>query len=183
MPPLEALAAVFAIANIILLARRSVWNFPFGLAAVSIYLIVFIDTKLLSAALLQGFFILTQAWGWWQWRRIADDDDKVAVATLSTLCKVRIAAATAASALLLGLLTSRHTDAAVPWLDAANTSLSATAQLLTMGRRVEAWPLWVIVNLLSIGLYASQALWITTALYGVFLLISVWSWWLWRRAA
>lgn len=183
MPPLEALAAVFGLANIILLSRRSVWNFPFGMAMVSIYLIVFIDTKLYSAVLLQGFFLITQAWGWWQWQRVADVTQKVAVASLSSLYKVRVAAATAALALLLGLLTSRHTDAAVPWLDATNTSLSVAAQFLTMARRVEAWPLWVAVNTLSLGLYASQSLWITTGLYAMFLILALWSWRSWQHAA
>lgn len=183
MPPLEAIAAAFGLVNIVMLARRSVWNFPFGLAMVSLYAVVFFEARLMSAVLLQVFFLCTQCWGWWQWRRVAGQDDTVPVASLSAKTRLAAAVATLALALILGLLASGLTDAAAPILDAANTSLSVTAQLLTMARRVEAWPLWVLVNALSVGLYASQGLWITTALYSAFLLIALWSWRLWRQAA
>jgi nicotinamide mononucleotide transporter len=155
MPPLEALAAAFGLANTLLLARRSVWNFPFGLVMVSLYAVVFLEARLFSAVLLQGFFIATQLWGWRKWRQVADRNDTVPVKGLSTGTRIGAGAATLAFALLLGLLTSRFTDAAAPFLDAGNTSLSITAQLLTMARRVEAWPLWVLVNAVSVGLYAS----------------------------
>ncbi len=183
MPPLEAIAAAFGLANSLLLARRSVWNFPFGLVMVSLYAVVFLEARLFSAVLLQGFFIATQAWGWHRWRQVADMDDKVPVASLSIRARLAAALFTLALALALGLLTSRFTDAAAPFLDAANTSLSVMAQLLTMARRVEGWPVWVLVNAVSVGLYASQGLWITTGLYCVFLVLALWIWQLWRRAA
>lgn len=182
MPPIELVAALLGLANIVLLARRSVWNFPFGLAMVSLYAWVYLDARLLSAVLLQGFFLATQAWGWWQWRNVAVGD-VVPVRGLLASTRWLVGAGTILLAILLGFLTSRYTDAAAPFLDAANTSLSMTAQILTMVRRVEAWPLWIVVNLLSLVLYSSQGLWITTGLYLLFLLISVWSWIAWRRAA
>ncbi len=182
MPPIELVAALLGLANLVLLARRSVWNFPFGLAMVSLYAWVYLDARLLSAVLLQGFFLATQAWGWWQWRVVAVAD-VVPVRRLPVPARWLAAVGTVVLALTLGFLTSRFTDAAAPFLDATNTSLSMTAQILTMVRRIEAWPLWIVVNLLSLVLYSSQGLWITTGLYGVFLLISVWSWFAWRRAA
>lgn len=182
MPPIELFAALLGLVNIVLLARRSVWNFPFGLAMVSLYAKVYLDARLLSAVLLQGFFLVTQAWGWWQWRRVAVDD-VVPVRRLLASTRLLVAGGTLLLAMALGLLTSQNTDAAAPFLDAANTSLSMTAQILTMVRRIEAWPLWIVVNLLSLVLYSSQELWITTGLYMVFLLIAVWSWIAWRRAA
>ncbi|GGI78592.1 transporter [Polymorphobacter multimanifer] len=183
MPPLEALAAAFGLANSLLLARRSVWNFPFGLVMVSLYAVVFLEARLFSAVLLQGFFIATQVWGWREWQQVAGRDDKVPVSGLSSRARLGAAAATLALALLLGLITSHFTTAAAPFLDAGNTSLSITAQLLTMARRVEAWPLWVVVNAVSVALYASQGLWIPTALYCVFLVLALRIWQLWRRAA
>lgn len=182
MPPLELVAALFGLANLVLLARRSVWNFPFGLAMVSLYALVYWDARLLSAVLLQGFFLVTQAWGWWQWRRVAVDA-VVPVRRTGVAARLGMAGLTLLLALALGLAASRFSDAAAPFLDAANTSLSMTAQVLTMMRRIEGWPLWIAVNLISLLLYSSQELWITTGLYLVFLLISVWSWIEWRRAA
>jgi nicotinamide mononucleotide transporter len=183
MPPLELVAAAFGLANSLLLARRSVWNFPFGMAMVSLYALVFLEARLLSAVMLQMFFLVTQAWGWWQWRRVANSDDVVPVEALSTAARLAAGAAILALTTALALLTSWIGNAAAVWHDAANTSVSVTAQVLTMARRVEAWPLWVLVNLLSIVLYASQKLWITTGLYVIFLVLALWIWRLWRRAS
>lgn len=183
MPPFETLAAAFGLANSLLLARRSVWNFPFGMVMVSLYAIVFLEARLLSAVLLQGFFLVTQAIGWWQWRRVADADNQVPVAALTRHERLVVGAGIAALSLTLGLLVSRYTNATAVVHDAVNTSVSVAAQVLTMARRVEAWPLWVVVNILSVGLYASQGLWITTGLYLIFLGLAVWIWWLWRKAA
>lgn len=182
MPPLELVAALFGLANLVLLARRSVWNFPFGLTMVSLYALVYWDARLLSAVLLQGFFLVTQAWGWWHWRRVAVAD-VVSVERTGWAARLGVAGVTLAVALALGFAASHFSDAAAPFLDAANTSLSMTAQMLTMLRRIEGWPLWIAVNLISLALYSSQGLWITTGLYLLFLLISTWSWIAWRRAA
>ena len=49
-------------------------------------------------------------------------------------------------------------------------------------RMLESWLLWVGINIVSVGLYASQALWVTAALYVAFLAVSIWSWRLWLAA-
>ena len=55
---LEALAALFGVANILLIVRRSVWNFPAALVMVSLTGVVLWEAKLYSDAGLQVFFFL-----------------------------------------------------------------------------------------------------------------------------
>ena len=42
--------------NVALVVRRSVWNYPFALAMVSLYFLIFLEARLYSDALLQLFF-------------------------------------------------------------------------------------------------------------------------------
>lgn len=51
--PLESVATLLGIANITLLIRRSIWNYPVGICMVSIYAYVFFGAKLYSDVLLQ----------------------------------------------------------------------------------------------------------------------------------
>ena len=60
----EWIAAALGVINISLLIFRSVWNFPFGIAMVALYIFVFFEKRLYAEAGLQVFFILAQAWGW-----------------------------------------------------------------------------------------------------------------------
>ncbi|MBP6379456.1 MAG: nicotinamide mononucleotide transporter, partial [Sphingorhabdus sp.] len=69
MSGLEIAAVLLGIANIVLIIRRSVWNYPFAIAMVSLYFIIFRDAKLYSDAGLQIFFVAVNAYGWWSWQR------------------------------------------------------------------------------------------------------------------
>jgi nicotinamide mononucleotide transporter len=179
---LEAFAAVLGVINIVLIARRSVLNYPFGVAMVCLYFVVFADARLYSAAGLQIFFLASQLYGWWYWRRAATGSAPVPVRPITRRGLALAVAGGAIGTLALGLLMSRLTNAAAPWWDATNAAWSMVAQLLTDRRIIESWPLWVAIDILSIGLFASQGLLATAALYVVFLGIACWGWIEWRGA-
>jgi nicotinamide mononucleotide transporter len=44
----ENIASVLGVINIVLLVRRSIWNYPFGIAMVSLYGFVFFQARLYS---------------------------------------------------------------------------------------------------------------------------------------
>ena len=50
---IEYAAAALGLANIALLVFRSVWNFPFGMAMVALYILVFYEERLYAEAGLQ----------------------------------------------------------------------------------------------------------------------------------
>ena len=50
-----------------------------------------------------------------------------------------------------------------------------------MGRKiVESWIVWILVDVLAIGLYFAKELYPTTALYAIFLALAIWGWLNWR---
>ncbi len=181
MNPWELLAFAFGLANIVLLARRSVWNYPFGMGMVTILAGVFWNSQLYAVAALQLFFFAAQAHGLYSWRRAPASAGQILVRRLPQgRWPVVILSGVAASAVLAMLL--GQTDAAAPIADGAVAGWSLVAQLLTNLRMLESWPLWVTINLFSIWLYAGQALWITAALSAVFFVVAVISWRLWHVA-
>jgi nicotinamide mononucleotide transporter len=56
-----------------------------------------------------------------------------------------------------GLMLQAYTNAYAPFIDSAVLMFSIVAQLLLMGRRLETWPFWLLVNTISVPLYASAA--------------------------
>ena len=58
---------------------------------------------------------------------------------------------------------------------------SITGQWLLGRKYQENWPVWVIVNLVSIGLFALKGYWLTVVLYAVFVPMSVAGWRAWQR--
>ena len=81
-----------------------------------------------------------------------------------------------------GSLMRAYTDASYPIWDASVAAFSVAAQLLMSRRYVENWILWILVDLLSIGLYAAKELWLTAGLYTIFLALAVYGFVQWLRA-
>jgi nicotinamide mononucleotide transporter len=182
LSPLEALAALLGLANILLIVRRSVWNFPFALAMVALYGVIFWDAKLYSDAGLQVFFFVVNLYGWWSWRANEADVGEVVVQRLGWLGRALWLAASLIAALLWGSVMHVTTDASFPWWDASIASGSVAAQILMTRRYIENWHGWIAVNLISLPLYALKGLWITSGLYAVFLVVAIWGLIEWRRA-
>ncbi|MCT2401134.1 nicotinamide riboside transporter PnuC [Novosphingobium mangrovi (ex Huang et al. 2023)] len=174
---LEWVAAGFGVVNIALLIWRSIWNFPFGIMMVALYIFVFWEKRLYGEAMLQVFFILAQAWGWWLWYKTGGEDpdhpDRVPVRWLDNMSRAVWLLATAAISLNLGWVMHRFTDAAMPYADAAITGASVSAQILLAFRRIENWVLWIVIDVAAIGLYINRGLHPTAGLYGGMLVMSL----------
>ena len=52
MSLLEAIAVALGLINVVLVVRRSLWNYPFGIVMVVLYAHIFFDARLYSDALL-----------------------------------------------------------------------------------------------------------------------------------
>jgi nicotinamide mononucleotide transporter PnuC len=170
---LEWVAAGFGVINIALLIWRSVWNYPFGMAMVSLYILVFWEERLYAEAGLQVFFFLAQAWGWWLWNKVGGDDDRVPVRWLDNMSRAVWAVATLAVSLNLGWVMHRFTDAVMPYADSAIAGASVSAQILLAFRRIENWVLWILIDIASILLYINRGLYPTAGLYGGMLVMSL----------
>jgi nicotinamide mononucleotide transporter len=49
-------------------------------------------------------------------------------------------------------------------------------------KRLQCWPLWILLDVIFVGLFLYKALYLTAALYGLFTLLAVLGWREWRRA-
>lgn len=185
MNPLEIVAASLGLINVILVVRRSVWNYPFALAMVTLYAWIFAqpDVRLYSDALLQIFFFAVNVYGWRHWRQAQTEAGEVRVRWLDGRSRVLVALAIAGATAGWGTLMLTLTDAAVPFPDAFIAMASIAAQILLARRFVDNWAIWVAVDLVAIGVYAIKGLPVTAILYCVFLGLSVWGWIDWQRRA
>jgi nicotinamide mononucleotide transporter len=179
---IEWVAAALGVINVALVVRRSVWNYPFGLAMVSLYFFVFAEARLYSDALLQVFFFVVQLYGWRSWVRAKHAAGDVPVALMGVRERFAWLVATLAASLVWGLGMARFTDAAAPIVDAGVAGFSIAAQVLMARRKLENWVVWIGVDVVAIGLYASRGLTWTAGLYGLFLILCVVGLIDWRRA-
>lgn len=154
---------------------------PLAIAASVMYGLLFANSRLYGEAALQGVFVAASLWGWRQWLRGTDAQGAaLTVRVLSARQRLQVAALTLAAWPLTGLLLQRFTDSDVPYLDALPTVGSLAGQLLLARKFVDNWAVWLAVNVVSVGLFAVKALWLTVLLYAIFAVLSVLGWRAWR---
>jgi nicotinamide mononucleotide transporter len=173
MSAIEIVAVLLGIANIFLIIRRSVWNFPVAIVMVSLYFVIFRDAKLYSDAGLQVFFAVVNLYGWWSWNRNKADAGEVVVRRLPVLGHGLWIVGTIAAIWAWGNFMGSYTQTSYPYWDASVAMLSVAGQILMARRFVENWHYWIIVNLISIPLYVAKELYLTAGLYCVFLVLAV----------
>lgn len=179
--PVEIIGDTLGIANIVLLTRRSIWNFPIGIAMVSMLGYVFFKAHLYSDTLTQFYFLVVQIVGWVSWLRHREPDGEVIVER-STLRELALYfAATGVTALLLGSFMSHYLHAAFPYWDATVAAASVVAQLMLTWRKLENWLWWIGANLISIVIYPMKGLYLTAGLYAFMMTLSIIGFVSWKR--
>jgi nicotinamide mononucleotide transporter len=179
---IEIAANAITTASIVLAARNSVHTWWLGVIGSILFGVTFYRAQLYADVALQVFFIATSLMGWWHWLRGRNGTaPKVSRAALPQLL---IGVTTAAVATLgYGILLDRFTDAYAPFVDSAVLAFSVVAQILLMQRRVETWPVWLIVNSIAVPLFASRGLHLTAALYVAYWCNAWIGWYRWRHLA
>ncbi len=190
---LELIAFVLAIANIACNVGEIHWAWPLTFIASLLYAWLFFASKLYGEAGVNIFFAVSALWGWWQWLndvragvRTSAGDGKnsmppapLKIASLNrqgwrtTLLAWALLWA-ACSALLHSI-----TDSNVPIIDGFLTAGSIVGTVLLGRKYIENWPLWLIVNVVSIALFVYKQLPLTAILYGLFLALALWGWRVW----
>lgn len=183
---LEVVAFALALGCVILNVLEIHWAWPLSIAASLLYAWLFFVNRLYGDVAVQVFFVGVSVWGWYQWLfgRRAGAAGAAAPLHIESLGTARLAGVAVLWLALwpvVGALLARYTDSDVPYFNAFPTVGSFIGQILLALKFVETWPVWLIVNAVSVALYASKSLWLTLLLYVIFAMLAMAGWRRWRR--
>ncbi len=179
---LELVAFVLALVMVVMNMRVNPIAWPLAIVSSLLYFGLFWNSKLYGDASLQIFFVVVALWGWWQWLRgTLADGTALRVRALPTRQRWYLLAALALAWPATGLFLKTYTDTDVPWWDAFPTAASLIGQWLLGRKYVENWLMWIVVNIVSVGLFAYKGLWLTGLLYSLFIAMSFFGWRAWQR--
>jgi nicotinamide mononucleotide transporter len=178
----ELIGAVLGIAMVVCNIKQIHWGWPLAFVSSALYFLVFWGSKLYGDGVLQVFFAVMAIWGWAQWLRgVRPDGQVLRVQSLSTSNTLKLIAACAIAWGLTGLFLLKFTITDVPWWDGFTTALSIVATVMLGRKYIENWPLWIVVNIVGMALFAYKGLWLTVGLYAVFAVMALLGWQTWRR--
>lgn len=192
---IEAIAVIFGLLCVGLTIRQNIWCWPTGLVQVLLYIVIFYQVKLYSDLLLHVVYVGLQLYGWHHWRTGGQpqnqsqaqqpsrpDVTKLAVTQLGDRSLAGWIFVTLVATALWGWGMGSLTDATLPYWDAFTTVASLSAQWLMTRKRLESWLFWIAVDVVAIAIYFHKSLWLTSGLYGVFLVMAIAGYRAWRHA-
>ncbi|NBY67839.1 MAG: nicotinamide riboside transporter PnuC [Betaproteobacteria bacterium] len=196
--PVEWAGFVLSLAMVYCNIKEIHWGWPLAILSSILYGTVFWNSQLYGEASLQIMFILTAAWGWQQWLRgtaraplITDAAEnlappppsKLSITTLQPAERRVVFIATLLAWPAFSFFLHRYTDSDVAIWDGLVTALSLLGQYLLGRKKIENWWVWMLVNVLTVGLMVEKSLWLTAVLYGIFAVLSYMGVQAWRRHA
>ena len=149
---------------------------------VVLYAIVFYEAKLYADMGLQVVYAALSVYGWYEWLHGGENRTELHVTRTGPRLGALLALIAVAGSVLLGTLLHRATDAALPFMDSALSSTSLVAQWMMTRKKLENWLVWSAVDVLYVGMFIYKGLYLTSALYAVFLALAVRGYVEWRRS-
>jgi len=180
----ELTGALLGIIYILLSVRQKVLTWAFGIATSVVYAWVFYTSRFYAGMGLQIYYVAVSIYGWSYWMsgKQKGKPGELPVRSSDRTTAVYGMLLAAGSFTLLYLLLSLKTDSPVPFMDALTTALSIAATWLLARKILENWLIWILTNLLCIGLYAYQNLWPTVVLFIVYEALAVYGYFRWKRS-
>lgn len=184
MNSLEIFANLFNLISVFLANRNSIHTWWIGIIGGVLYGVMFYEVKLYADVILQVFFILTNIYGWWAWLYGGAERKELPITRVSVRQLILFAVSAFILTVAHGFLLHSLTDASFPFVDSIILVVSIIAQFLLMQRKLESWCFWIVVDAVAVPLYSAKGLYLTSAIYCLFLLNAVWgliNWWkIWR---
>ncbi|TCM65773.1 nicotinamide mononucleotide transporter [Acinetobacter calcoaceticus] len=181
MSPLEAFAVLVSILGVSLTIRRSIWCWMVNLVAVSLYAYLFYEVKLYGEVILQTIFMGMNVYGFYHWSQAKQHDHEIRIAVLGMPKALLQIGMAVVGGLAFGSILHFFTDAAVPFLDAQLAAFSLLGTYWTSQKHIATWMLWVVVDIIYVGMFSYKELYLTAVLYGLFVGLAGFGWWQWLQ--
>ncbi|WP_333500173.1 nicotinamide riboside transporter PnuC [Kluyvera sp. CHPC 1.2972] len=178
---IEAVGTVAGLLCIWLASLEKIVNYLFGLINVTLFAIIFFQIQLYASLLLQLFFFAANLYGWYAWsRQTSQNEAELQIRWLPlpkalswlAACVVAIALMTLYIDPVFAVLTRVAVNVmqgmsmnvvmptlqpdAFPFWDSSMMVLSIAAMVLMTRKYVENWLLWVVINVISVAIFALQ---------------------------
>lgn len=183
MDYLEIAGTIVGLLYLWLEYRASIYLWAASIIMPAIYIFVYYNAGLYADMGINGYFLLASIYGWLAWIRGSQKTEQADLSirhtpihTIFPLFIIFLVAFFVIAWILVA-----YTNSDVPYLDSFTTALSIIAMWLLARKYIEQWLVWIVVDVVSCGLYIYKGLGFTAALYGIYTIIAIFGYFKWKR--
>jgi nicotinamide mononucleotide transporter len=186
MSHLEFWATVSGGLAVWLSVKENVWSWILGLVNVVLACIMFYQIQLYPDMFLQGFFFVTNIIGFWWWKfpkeENANHKSELKITKLEPKTSAILVVGGLIATYLMGTFSKNLHEifpnlfslpSAFPYMDSFTTVMSIVATFMLMKKKVEAWWMWLAIDVISTYMYFVKDVKLYSLLYFVFCIIAV----------
>ena len=180
--PVEFWAVITSIAYAWLASRNNIWCWLFGIASpvLTMYALYFYF-NLYAEVILQVYYIGMAIYGFYTWQFGGTKHTEKSIESWQLKKHLSIIAIGLILTFVLGYFLKYYTEAASTYVDSFITVFAVIATYMTAKRLLENWIYWIIIDFVSIFLYADRGGYFFSLLFATYTLIAIYGFYHWKK--
>ena len=180
---LEIIGTLVGLAYLWLEYKASIYLWIASIIMPAIYIFVYYEAGLYADFGINIYYLGAAVYGWWVWKygHKPKTMEELPITRMPARSWLKAAVVFLVAQFVIAWLLINHTDSNVPWWDAFTTALSVIGMWMLARKYLEQWLVWIVVDVICVGLYIYKDLYFTAGLYGLYAVIAIFGWINWKK--
>lgn len=193
MSYIELFGSIFGLWAVILSTQEKVSSWYIGILNVLLSFFMFYQIQLYSDMLLQIYFLITNLIGWYLWthpkKGLENKNNQLKISALNNKEKIIYGLSIFLGTIFCGFFIGHihelfpvffQKPAAFPYWDTFVMVASIVAQYLLTKKKLDAWVLWIAVDIAATIIYFQKGILLYSIEYFVFCAVAGYGFWKWK---
>jgi nicotinamide mononucleotide transporter len=162
--------------------KANIWVWIVGAIMPMVHGMLYLSSGIYADAAMQLYYVAAGIYGLCVWLRGSKREEKrVDIQFTPPKWIFTLALVYLVLHVVLYFMLSEFTDSRVPFFDSMSTAMSIVAMWMLSRKLVEQWLVWLVVDMISVGLYLYKGIPITAMLYTLYCALAVAGYMRWRK--
>lgn len=162
--------------------KANIWVWIVGAIMPMVHGMLYLQSGIYADAAMQLYYVAAGIYGLFVWLRGQKRSEKrIDIQHTPKQWIFSLVAVYVVLHISLYFLLTEFTDSRVPLFDSMSTALSIVAMWMLSRKLVEQWLVWLVVDMISVGLYLYKGIPITAMLYLLYCALAVAGYMRWRK--
>lgn len=156
----------------------------------AIYIYIFYNAGLYADFAINIYYLLIAIYGWFAWKYSfqifpssskKSREEELKISSIPKKIWIRLIPVYLILQFIITWVLITYTNSNVPWIDSFTTSVSIIAMWMLARKYIEQWLVWIVVDVVSVGLYIYKDLYFTSVLYALYAVIAILGYIKWKK--
>ena len=162
--------------------KANIWLWIVGAIMPMVHGVLYLHSGIYADAAMQLYYVAAGVYGLFVWMRGTKRTEKVvSIQHTPKGWVIPLVVVYVVLHVAMYYALSEFTDSRVPFFDSMSTALSIVAMWMLSRKLVEQWLVWLVVDMISVGLYLYKGIPITAMLYTLYCALAIAGYMRWRK--